>query len=143
MIIYDLHCSDCEQEFETWFKNASAFDTQMKQQQIQCPFCASHNIGKKLSAPTVSKKANQHRKALKSSKTISYEQLRKQVKEFNEYVTRNSEDVGDRFADEARKMHYGDTEQKPIVGTADHKEVKELNKEGVGVLPLIDLPKKN
>lgn len=143
MIVYDLHCSDCEQDFEAWFQNALAFDEQMQKQQIQCPFCGSHNIGKKLSTPAIPTKANKQRNSLKPKKTMSYEQLRKQVREFNEYIVNNSEDVGERFADEARKIYYGDAEQKPIVGTASSDEVKELNDEGIGVLPLLDLPKKN
>ncbi len=143
MIVYDLHCSDCDQDFETWFQSNAAFDAQMHKRQVQCPFCEGHNIGKKLSAPAVSKKANRQRKSLKSKKTISYEQLRKQVKEFNEYVTRHSEDVGDRFASEARKIHYGDIEQKSIIGTAASEEVKELTREGIDIFPLLDLPKKN
>ncbi len=145
MILYDLHCGACGQDFEAWFKNAATFDAQHAAKLVQCPICDSHQVGKKLSTPAISTKANQQqtRPKLKDENKPNYEEIRQKLKAFKDHVMEHADNVGTEFAAEARKIHHGEAQERPIVGTAEVEEVKELLEEGVDILPLPELKKKN
>lgn len=142
MIIFDLQCMDCGQNFEGWFESHQAFMEQKQQNLLSCPICDANNIEKKLSIPAVSKKANQSEN-IATKTPLSPEEVRMIIKDFRRHVTNNFENVGDKFTEESRKIHYGESEERGIYGKASIKDIRELNDEGIDILPLPDLPKDN
>ena len=141
MIRFNLVC-DAQHDFEAWFASSADFDEQSKRGLVSCPHCGSENINKALMAPSVStsrKKEASTRLAMNLSQKAALDQLRQAVKTIRE----NSEDVGKRFPEEARKIHYGEAEERGIIGQANTEEVKALVDEGVSIAPLPDLPEEN
>lgn len=134
MILFDLKCSNGH-EFETWFANSDAFEKQRKAKKVECPVCGDTKIEKALMAPSVSgTKKNGEKTVHLSSK--AEEQMGKYMaalKEVREHVEKNSDYVGDKFPEEARKIHYGETEERSIHGEASEEEAAELNEEGIEV----------
>ena len=130
MIVYSLSCKGGH-TFEGWFRDSEAFDEQSKAGKLACPICDSRKIGKAVMAPSV-------RGAKTEAKSMP-DELRK-ARQFmtglRKYVTENAEYVGPRFAEEARKIHYGESDDRHIYGEATLKEAKELTEEGVDVAPL-------
>lgn len=138
MIRFDLIC-DKQHGFEAWFSSNDDFDKQNGQGLVSCPQCGSSKVEKALMAPSVStsrKKDATTRLAMNNAQQAAMDQLRKAVKTIRD----NSEDVGERFPEEARKIHYGESEERGIIGQAKPDEVKSLVEEGVGIAPLPDLP---
>lgn len=131
MVKYALKCDHCGIGFEGWFSSSSAYDDQRDKGKISCPNCGAVTISKQIMAPAVrdSKKAP----AISSP---DVEKLTEMAKAVREHVSSTHEYVGDRFADTARAMHYGETEQKAVWGETTLKEAKELVEEGVPALPL-------
>ncbi len=151
MIRYALHC-DKAHDFESWFPSAASYDDQRKRRLVTCPVCGSHRIDKALMAPQVARKdrapepvpapapmpaAAQAPVAMVSP---AEQELRAKIRELREHLTRNSDHVGDRFAEEARKIHYGETEHRSIFGSATPDEARELHEEGIEFHPLPVLP---
>lgn len=138
MIRYSLIC-DHGHEFEGWFSESADFDRQKESGFLTCPVCASGAISKTLMAPSVATA----RKKEESQKLV-FDQVQKEafikLKEAVAAVKANSEDVGDRFPEEARKIHYGETEARGIIGNASPDEVHALIDEGIEVAPLPVLP---
>jgi hypothetical protein len=130
MIVYNLRCKDSH-EFEGWFKDSSAFDEQAAKGKLVCPICNSKKVEKAIMAPTVS--------GAKKSNLSAPEEIRK-MRQFmtglRKHVLENAENVGPKFAEEARKIHYGEIEERPIYGETTLKEAIELVEEGVDVAPL-------
>lgn len=149
MIKYALIC-DKQHEFEGWFSNGHDFDAQKKRGLVNCPFCESSKIEKALMAPSVStsksKKGavvpSQPNTAIAANPEVEkqFKELTAQIRKFRDDVETNSENVGDKFSEEARKIHYGEAEKRGIYGQASAKDVKSLVEEGVEVLPLPELP---
>lgn len=137
MIRFSLHC-DKEHEFEGWFSSSKDFDGQSERGLVECPICGSRQIGKSLMAPAVavSREAPVRPLAMDPEKR---EMMRK-LRDFVKTVKQNSEDVGDRFADEARKIHHGETEARGIIGKASTDDAKSLIDEGIDIAPLPDFP---
>jgi hypothetical protein len=129
VIVYSLKC-DNSHEFEGWFQSSAAFDEQATTHKLVCPMCESHRIEKAPMAPSVS--------GTKKT-TLAAEEMKK-MRQFmtgmRKYIKDNAEYVGPKFPDEARKIHYGETEERQIYGEATLKEAKELVEEGVEVAPL-------
>lgn len=138
MIRYSLIC-DHGHEFEGWFSESADFDRQKESGFLTCPVCASGAISKTLMAPSVATA----RKKEESQKLV-FDQVQKEafikLKEAVAAVKANSEDVGDRFPEEARKIHYGETEARGIIGNASPDDVHALIDEGIEVAPLPVLP---
>jgi hypothetical protein len=132
MIVYNLNCAKGH-EFEGWFASSSAFDEQAADGKLVCPMCNSRKVTKAIMAPALSPKVG------KQKSTPAPEELRK-MRQFmtglRKYVEENAENVGKKFPEEARKIHYGETEERPIYGEASLEDVKELVEEGVDVAPL-------
>ncbi len=139
MIRFNLIC-DSQHEFEGWFSSGADFDDQVERGLVNCPHCGSEKVHKALMSPSVStarkKEAATRRLAMNQKQKAALEQLRQAVKVIRE----TSEDVGTRFPEEARRIHYGESEERGIIGQADAQEVKSLVEEGIGVAPLPDLP---
>ncbi|MEX3011381.1 DUF1178 family protein [Hoeflea sp. TYP-13] len=138
MIRFNLICDE-QHTFEAWFSSSADFEEQSARQLVSCPHCGSTAVEKALMAPSVStsrKKEATTRLAMNTAQQAAMDQLRKAVKTIRD----NSEDVGTRFPEEARKIHYGESEERGIIGQAGPDEVKALVEEGVGIAPLPDLP---
>ena len=129
MIVYNLRCKNSH-EFEGWFKNSSAFDAQAGSGKLVCPVCNSKKVEKAMMAPAVS--------GTKKADISAPEEMRK-MRQFmtglRKHVIENAENVGPKFAEEARKIHYGEVEERPIYGDATVKEAVELVEEGIDVAP--------
>ena len=130
MIVYNLRCGTGH-EFEGWFKDSSAFDAQAASGKLVCPICNSKKIDKAIMAPAIA--------GTKKTDVASPDELHK-MRQFmtglRKYVQDNAEYVGPKFAEEARKIHYGETEERPIYGESTVKEAVELVEEGIDVAPL-------
>ena len=129
MIVFNLMCADCEYLFEGWFDNTKAFKSQQNQKLINCPNCESSNVLKALVAPNVSKKSNS--KIIKNKKTLA-----SNIKKIRKIVEENFDYVGDSFSEEAKKIKYGETKDRPIYGEATIEQTKELIEEEINVTPL-------
>lgn len=137
MIRFSLHC-DHAHDFEGWFRSNDDFETQRKRGFISCPECGSQKVEKALMAPAVSTSRKQEKVALAMG-----EQQRKMMtalKELSEKVRENAENVGDKFAEEARKIHFGETEARGIYGAATIDEAKSLAEDGIEFMPLPVFP---
>ncbi|MCP4320236.1 MAG: DUF1178 family protein [Hyphomicrobiales bacterium] len=138
MIRFNLICDE-QHTFEAWFSSNGDFEKQSAQKLVSCPQCGSTGVEKALMAPTVSTSRKQEastRLAMNTAQQAAMDQLRSAVK----IIRENSEDVGARFPEEARKIHYGESEERGIIGQAKPDEVKALVDEGVGIAALPDLP---
>ena len=129
MIVYNLRCKNSH-EFEGWFKDSAAFDAQAASGKLACPLCESRKVEKAIMAPSVSGAKKEPATADESRK------MRHFMTGLRKYVQENADYVGPKFAEEARKIHYGETEERHIYGEATLKEAKELVEEGVDVAPL-------
>ncbi|WP_417413080.1 DUF1178 family protein [Hoeflea sp.] len=137
MIRFSLHC-DKDHEFEGWFSSSKDYDGQSERGLVECPVCGSRQIGKSLMAPAVavSRDAPAPTLAMDPEKR---EMMRK-LRDIVQVVKQNSEDVGDRFADEARKIHHGESEARGIIGKASKDDAKSLIEEGIEIAPLPEFP---
>jgi len=157
MIRYALAC-DKGHVFESWFQNSATYDTQVKASLITCPVCNSAKVEKTLMAPGVvgaKKRAgappaspSSPRPAADTADTATpvammspqEQEFRKKLKELRDHLTKNADYVGQKFPEEARKMHYGDIEHRSIYGEASPDQAKELHEEGIEFHPLPVLP---
>ena len=129
MILYNLIC-DQAHEFEGWFQGSAAFDQQAASGALSCPACGSAKIEKAVMAPALSGAKKSSRNAAEAKK------LRQFATGLRKYVEQNADYVGPAFAEEARKIHYGESEERHIYGEATLEEAKDLLEEGVDVAPL-------
>jgi hypothetical protein len=135
--VLDLHCSQ-NHSFEGWFASEDDFQGQLSSGQVECPLCGDTKIAKKLSAPRLNLGATQPeaRQEVKEVVNMPDASLQAAWLKMVRHVMANTDDVGDRFAEEARRIHYGETEERGIRGQASREETEALLEEGIGVLPL-------
>jgi hypothetical protein len=158
MIRYALRC-ERDHTFESWFQTSSAFEQQVKRKLVSCPVCNSVKVEKAIMAPQiVSKKGRREAEApspqpqpqpaadpAPTQETTPLlmaqeRELRTKLKELRDHIVKNADNVGEQFPNEARKMHYGEIEHRPIYGEASPEEARALIDEGVEVSPLPVLP---
>jgi hypothetical protein len=154
MIRYNLRC-DRDHAFESWFQSSSAYESQEKRELVSCPACGSTKVERAIMAPQIVAKKGRERVepapapstpadvAAPASTPLMMAQereLRAKLKELRDHIVKNADNVGERFPKEARKMHYGDIEHRPIYGEASPEEARSLIDEGVEVSPLPVLP---
>lgn len=157
MIRYTLSC-DQSHDFESWFQNSEAYDKQAKRKLIACPLCGSTKVEKALMAPRLSGTRKGKRGAAPEAAAseapaaapqetmpvaiMSNEEreFRTKLKALRDHLVKNSDYVGPKFSEEARKMHYGETEHRAIYGEASLEDAKELHEEGIAFHPLPILP---
>jgi hypothetical protein len=155
MIKYALIC-DADHTFESWFPDSASYDKQVKRGLVTCPFCQTTKVSKAIMAPNVARKdkdrvlvANDDEAApapvAAPAQNIALldeqqQQLRGMIRELHEKIVANTDDVGDSFPEEARKMHEGDAPARSIRGKASFEEARELLEDGIPVLPIPDLP---
>jgi len=143
MIHYDLIC-DKGHAFDGWFRNSSAYDEQAGRGLLTCTHCGSGKVEKQLMAPGIPAKSN--RKSDSATKMVAapadprLAELMNMVRVMRRHVEENAEYVGDRFADEARKIHYEESDQRGIYGQTTADEAKALVEEGITVHALLRLP---
>lgn len=140
MIVYDLAC-DSAHRFEGWFSSAEDFDAQTASRRISCPVCGSATVSRQLSAPHVSTRASavQHNESAHHT-AVSGEVIEALRRKFIDHVLTNTEDVGKRFPEEARKIHYSEAPGRSIRGQATQDDVRELREEGIEVLAVPGVP---
>ena len=155
MIRYTLRC-DRGHGFESWFQDSGAYDSQVRRKLVSCPDCGSVKVEKAIMAPQIGKKSrapvsDAEAPAVPSASTevrtgstplmmAQEAELRAKIKELRDHVTKNADNVGEKFPDQARAMHYGDIEHRPIYGEASPDEARSLIDEGIEVSPLPVLP---
>jgi hypothetical protein len=145
MIKYALACHEGH-EFESWFPSSEAYDEQRRRGFVTCPLCHSPRVEKQVMAPRVARTDRaEPAPPPAESKPVAVlsdreHELRAMLRAFRDHVTKNAEDVGDAFPDEARKMHYGEAEHRSIYGQARPAEARALLEEGIEVLPLPLMP---
>lgn len=137
MIRFSLHCAEGH-EFEAWFRNGADYETQRKRGFVECPQCGSIKVDKALMAPAVSTSRRQEKMAL--AMHAQQRQAMEQLKALSEKLRENAEHVGDKFAEEARKIHFGETEARAIYGEATPDEACSLAEDGVDFMPLPTFP---
>ena len=137
MIRFSL-CCDREHDFDGWFRDNADFDRQKKRGLVTCPVCNSAKVEKALMAPSVQTARKREKVAL--GMNAEQKQLMGKLKELTDKVKQNADYVGDKFPEEARKIHFGETDPRGIYGEASPTEVKELLDDGVGIMPLPNIP---
>jgi len=158
MIKYALIC-EADHEFESWFPDSASYDKQVKRGLVACPLCDSVKVSKAIMAPNVARK-DQDRAIAADNDDVptpaasaaapqvqdialldeQQQQLRGMIRELHEKIVANTDDVGENFPEEARKMHDGETPARSIRGKASFEEARELLEDGIPVLPIPDLP---
>jgi hypothetical protein len=154
MIRYALSC-DKGHGFDSWFQDSDAFDKQARRGLVTCPHCGSAKVEKAIMAPRIS--GGRKRRAVDEAAEIApaapladkapvamispqEQEFRAKLKELREHIVKNADDVGQKFPEEARKMHYGETEHRSIYGVASPEDAKELAEEGIEFMPVPILP---
>ena len=143
MIVYDLACTEGHR-FEGWFGSSSDFEDQRVRGLLCCPSCGTSNVTKAPMAPAVPAKGNSRQDVLPpETRPMANTPMPPQVQQAlaalakaQAEALKHSTWVGDRFAEETRKMHYGERDEAPIHGQASLAEAKALIEEGVPVAPL-------
>ncbi len=138
MIRYSLCCEKAH-EFEGWFSQSADFDRQKEAGYLTCPVCGSGDVSKVLMAPAVTT-ARQKEDTQALAVSAAQKQAMSKLKEAIQEIRASSEDVGEKFPEEARKIHYGEAEARGIIGQASPVEVKSLIEEGIEIAPLPVLP---
>ncbi len=155
MIKYALVC-DKGHDFESWFADSAAYDKQRKRKLVTCPVCDSVKVDKAIMAPRISAKKGKRPAVIAPTPAASEApagppapvamispqemEFRSKLKELRDHLVKNAENVGGKFPEEARKMHYGEIEHRSIYGVATPQEAKELLDEGIECHPLPVLP---
>tara|TARA_B100000900_G_C20095033_1_gene519622 strand:- start:89 stop:529 length:441 start_codon:yes stop_codon:yes gene_type:complete len=134
MIKFDLKCEKGH-IFEASFDDSKSFEFQRKKKLIECPYCLSCKITKSIMAPNVSSKSNKNNKINKEKEKV-FATYNKQIKKLKSEIEKNFTYVGKKFPEEARKIHYGEVDEKTIYGEATEKESKELLEEGISLIKL-------
>ncbi|HEY4406154.1 MAG TPA: DUF1178 family protein [Xanthobacteraceae bacterium] len=154
MIRYALVCAKGH-SFESWFQNSAAYDKQARQKLVSCPVCGTAKVEKEIMSPRLAGARKRDtgpartREAAADSANQSTpvamvspqeRELHKKLKELREHLTKNSDYVGPKFSEEARKMHYGEIDHRSIYGEASTDDARKLHEEGIEFHPLPVLP---
>jgi len=156
MIHYALICKQGHQ-FESWFQDSAAYDKQAKRGLVTCPQCGSAKVEKAIMAPRLSNTAKKERTPIQAPAAAAEptpapapapvamispqeQEFRAKLKELRDHLTKNADNVGAKFPEEARKMHYGEIDHRSIYGVATPEEATELSEEGIEFHPLPPLP---
>ncbi|OLP62159.1 hypothetical protein BJF93_01575 [Xaviernesmea oryzae] len=138
MIRYSLSC-DQGHGFDAWFSSSADFDRQAEAGYVSCPHCGSSAVAKQLMAPTVATAREREARQAVAMDAQRGEMIAK-LREMVKTVRENSEDVGERFPEEARKIHYGESDPRGLIGRASPDEARALIDEGIEIAPLPVLP---
>ena len=154
MIRYNLVC-DKRHDFESWFQDSGAYDKQAKRGLVSCPLCGSTKVEKAIMAPRLARKdkstsidvtagtppaGGTPANAPVAMMSPQEKEFRTKLKELRDHLVANADNVGKKFPEVARKMHYGELEHRSIYGEASPEDAKELHEEGIEFHPLPVLP---
>ena len=155
MIRYALVC-ERKHNFEIWFNSSADYDKQRKRGLVTCPACDSKKVEKAIMAPAIGRGGRKRSELIEApaateaaatppSESVAMispqeQEFRAKLKELRDHLVSNADNVGKKFPEEARKMHYGETEHRSIYGEASPEEAKELHDEGIEFHPLPILP---
>jgi hypothetical protein len=155
VIRYNLVCAK-RHEFESWFQDSAAYDKQAKRGLVSCPLCGSAKVEKAIMAPRLARKDKSTSIAVTTESEApapapaasapvammspQEKEFRAKLKELRDHLTANADNVGKKFPEVARKMHYGEIEHRSIYGEASPEDAKELHEEGIEFHPLPVLP---
>jgi hypothetical protein len=165
MIRYNLVCAKGH-EFESWFANSAAYDKQARRGLLECPLCGSSKVEKALMTPRLTRTRKSGVAISAPPEAVATpepaatpepvtapepaspvavispqeRELRAKLKELRDHLVANAENVGQRFPEEARKMHYGEKKHRSIYGSASPDDAKALHEEGIEFAPLPVLP---
>jgi hypothetical protein len=137
LIRFSLSCEH-EHEFEAWFRSNDDFDRQKKRGLVECPSCGSSKVEKALMAPAVS--TGRKRETIALAMGEQQKKVMAQLKEMSQKIRENADYVGDKFAEEARKIHFGEIDPRGIYGEATPEEARGLAEDGVGFMPIPVFP---
>ncbi|MEY4073340.1 MAG: DUF1178 family protein [Betaproteobacteria bacterium] len=152
MKVLNLQCAH-QHDFEGWFGSEDDFQSQLARGLVECPLCGDRQITKQLSAPRLNLSTSRGEREVSTTTpavatspvtqtpahdvtSLSPTQLQAAWLQAVQHVMANTEDVGQRFAEEARKMHYGESEERGIRGQATPEQTRDLLEEGISVMPL-------
>lgn len=127
MILFELRCAH-DHHFEGWFKDGAAYDAQVAAGEVACPVCGDTEVSKAIMAPRLNKATGQSLDAQGAA-----QEMRRMLVDLRQKIEQTCDYVGDQFADEARKIHYGDVEERPIYGETSAEQAAELEEEGIAV----------
>ena len=136
MIVFNLTCGN-EHSFEGWFASAADFERQQKATQLSCPMCGSSEVNKGLHAPYINSGSVPQlprRKEPAGDTPGQYVNAGDEITKLIEQLLANTEDVGNEFPEEARKIHYREAPERKIRGNASSDEVEEMREEGIEVV---------
>ena len=142
MIVFDLECRGGSHRFEGWFASSEAFADQQGRGQVTCPQCGSSDVGKAVMAPSIGRKGNQlsttsgPQPVAGGKMPAEAQAVLAKLAAMQAEALNSSRWVGKQFADESRKIHYGEAEDIVIHGEATPEQAKELQEEGIAVMPL-------
>ena len=136
MIIFDLKCEPQGHVFEAWFASSSAFAEQQGRGLVACPLCGSDRVAKAPMAPAVGPRSGARSEAPSATFRSPGKAALAAAAELQKRLLEGSEAVGDRFADEARAIHLGEADARPIHGSATLEQAEGLIDEGVPIAPL-------
>jgi len=153
MIRYTLVCNK-RHEFESWFASSAAYDKQLKRALVNCPVCGTAKVEKAIMRPRLARTdTSTAPEAMPAPAPTAPEpatpvamispqeqEFRQKLRELRDHLVHNAENVGPKFPEEARKMHYGETEHRSIYGIATPQDAKDLHEEGIEFSPLPVLP---
>lgn len=165
MIVFDLKCTGGHQ-FEAWFRSSDDYEDQIAHGEVECPYCGDIDVSKAVMAPNVGSKGNRGERDEARRGAAGRErdhdgpregeprtmgladlpaplraELNATLEKVRKHVVDNCEYVGGRFPEEARKIHYGEAEERGIYGEATIEESLELDEEGIAIMPLPGLRK--
>ena len=129
MIKYKLFCKNCDLSFDSWFASSKEFEKLKKKKFLSCLKCDSYNIEKSLMSPNIIKNKSKVSMELQSKK---FKKIRKRINEYQKFIKKNFEYVGENFSHEARTLHYDKKKKaKGIYGIATKDDLRELSEEGI------------
>ncbi len=127
MIKYKLICKDCNNVFDSWFSNSKEYEKLKKKKYLNCHICESTRVEKTLMAPNVLNTSG-----FKDEEVNKIKEIKFKLREFKKFIKNNFKYVGEKFAYEARSIHYDPKKKKkPIYGKASRKQIEELKQEGI------------
>lgn len=156
MIKYALVCNKGH-GFESWFADSAAYDKQVKKKLVACPMCDSTKVEKAIMAPRITSSRKKAARPIEAPREMPAaappaapapvavmspmeKEFRSKLKELRDHMLKNADNVGERFPEEARKMHYGEIEHRSIYGEASPEEAKKMADEGIEFMPIPVLP---
>ena len=151
MIVYDLKCGKGH-GFEAWFRDSGAYDTQVAEGAVRCPVCGSKKVAKAIMAPNLARGKKQSETAPRGTRQAMVQAgpdgakaaaLMQSLKQLRHQVEENCDDVGEQFPEEARRIHYGESDPRGIYGESSDAEAEALEDEGVPFRRIPWLPREN